>query len=136
VRWYHGTFTLDRGRVRLPTAAGCAPLWLRLDRDIPYPVEQVRSVTLLCEGGRLWLEITAELPVATYPEGEGSVGSPIRVAASPPMRTLSNWRHCRSIGSRASTHAAVAIARQTGVSRVTPMAIVPTPATPLYRRAK
>jgi hypothetical protein len=46
-------------------------LWLRLDRDIPYPLEQVRSVTLLFEGGRLWLEITAELPVATYPEGEG-----------------------------------------------------------------
>jgi putative transposase len=69
VRWYHGTFTLDWGRVRLPTAAGCAPLWLRLDRDIPYPVEQVRSVTLLFEGGRLCLEVTAELPVATYPDG-------------------------------------------------------------------
>jgi putative transposase len=69
VRWYHGTFTLNRGRVRLPTAAGCLPLRLRLDRDIPYPLEQVRSITLLFEGGRLCLEVTAELPVATYPDG-------------------------------------------------------------------
>jgi putative transposase len=71
VRWYHGTFTVDGARVRLPTAAGCPSLWLRLDRDIPYPVERVRSVTLLCEGRRLWLEVTAELPVAAYPDGDG-----------------------------------------------------------------
>jgi hypothetical protein len=37
VRFYHGTFSVEAGRVRLPTAAGCAPLWPRLDRDIPYP---------------------------------------------------------------------------------------------------
>jgi hypothetical protein len=71
VRWYHGTFTLDGHRVRLPTAAGCPPLRLRLDRDIPYPVEQVRSLTLLYEGGRLCLEVTAEVPVAAYPDREG-----------------------------------------------------------------
>jgi putative transposase len=70
VRWYHGTFALAGQRVRLPTAAGCPPLWLRLDRAIPYPVERVRSVTLVAEGGRLWLEVTAELPVATYPDGQ------------------------------------------------------------------
>src|SRR5258707_13866696 len=69
VRYYHGTFTLDQRRLRLPTAAGCRPLWLRLDRDIPYPAGQVRSVTLLAEGGRLWIEVTAEVPVATYPPG-------------------------------------------------------------------
>ncbi|WP_432986283.1 RNA-guided endonuclease InsQ/TnpB family protein [Dactylosporangium sp. CA-233914] len=67
VRWYHGTFRLDGRRLRLPTAAGYAPLRLRLDRAIPYPAERVRSVTLLAEGGRLWLEVTAEVPVATYP---------------------------------------------------------------------
>ena len=71
VRWYHGTFTVDGRRVRLPTAAGCAPLWLRLDRDIPYPVERVRSVTLVYEGDRLWLEVTAELPVTAYRPGQG-----------------------------------------------------------------
>ncbi|MET7970951.1 transposase [Micromonospora sp. NPDC005305] len=78
VRWYHGTFTLDGARVRIPTARGTAPLWVRLARTLPYPVEQVRSVTLLCEGGRLFLDITAEVPVATYPAGEGP--DPARVA--------------------------------------------------------
>jgi hypothetical protein len=37
VRWYHGTFTLDHRRLRLPTTAGRPPLWLRLDREAPYP---------------------------------------------------------------------------------------------------
>ncbi|MFG3690721.1 RNA-guided endonuclease InsQ/TnpB family protein [Micromonospora sp. NPDC047740] len=78
VRWYHGTFTLDRRRVRVPTAQGASPLWIRLAREVPYPVEQVRSVTLLCEGGRLFLDITAEVPVAVYPPGEGP--DPARVA--------------------------------------------------------
>jgi IS605 OrfB family transposase len=80
IRWYHGTFTLDpdRRRVRLPTAVGRPPLWVRLSRDLPYPVEQIRSVTLLVDGGRLCLEVTAEVPVATYPEGRGP--DPDRVA--------------------------------------------------------
>ncbi|MGS2618138.1 RNA-guided endonuclease InsQ/TnpB family protein, partial [Micromonospora sp. LZ34] len=67
VRWYHGTFGLDGRRVRIPTAKGGPPLAVRLARELPYPVEQVRSVTLLCEGGRLFLDVTAEVPVATYP---------------------------------------------------------------------
>ena len=71
VRWYHGTFTHDaaRGRVRMPMARGCAPLWVRLARPIPYPPEQVRSITLLYDGGRLYLDVTAEVPVAAYPAG-------------------------------------------------------------------
>jgi putative transposase len=69
VRFYHGTFALVGRRVRVPTAAGCPPLWLRLDREVPYPADRVRSVTLLAEGGRLWLEVTAEFAVATYPAG-------------------------------------------------------------------
>jgi putative transposase len=78
VRWYHGTFTLDGRRVRIPTAKGAAPLWAWLAREVPYPVEQVRSVTLLCEGGRLWLDVTAEVPVAVYAPGCGP--DPGRVA--------------------------------------------------------
>jgi IS605 OrfB family transposase len=70
IRWYHDRFTVADGRVRLPTAAGARPLWVRLSRDLPYPVEQVRSVTLLVDAGRLCLEVTAEVPVATYPEGQ------------------------------------------------------------------
>ncbi|MGN9802822.1 RNA-guided endonuclease InsQ/TnpB family protein [Micromonospora sp. L32] len=70
VRWYHGTFTLDGRRLRIPTARGTAPLWVRLAREVPYPAEQVRSITLLCEGGRLFLDVTAEVPVTVYPTGE------------------------------------------------------------------
>ncbi len=46
VRWYAGTFTLDGRVLRIPVARGCPPLLVRLDRDIPYPADQVRSVTL------------------------------------------------------------------------------------------
>ncbi|MGS2620208.1 hypothetical protein ACVCAH_38000, partial [Micromonospora sp. LZ34] len=70
VRWYHGTFALEGRKVRIPTAKGSPALWVRLARDVPYPVEQVRSITLLCEGGRLFLDVTAEVPVVTYPPGE------------------------------------------------------------------
>ena len=70
VRWYHGTFTLAGRRLRLPVARRRAPLWVRLDRDLPYPQEQVRSVTLLYDAGRLWVDVTAEAPVTTYPAGQ------------------------------------------------------------------
>ncbi|MET7399323.1 transposase [Dactylosporangium sp. NPDC005572] len=71
VRWYHGTFALSGRRLRVPTAAGYVPLWLRLDRDVPYPAGQVRSATLLADAGRLWVEVAAEVPIATYPDGTG-----------------------------------------------------------------
>ncbi|WP_238011832.1 transposase [Dactylosporangium sp. AC04546] len=67
VRWYHGTFGLSGRRLRMPTAAGCPSLWLRLDREVPYPDGQIRSVTLLADAGRLWVEVTAEVAVAAYP---------------------------------------------------------------------
>ena len=73
VRWYAGTFTLDGRVLRLPTARGCPPLVVRLDRDPPYPAEQVRSVTLLCEAGRLHADVTADVPVAAYPDGAGPI---------------------------------------------------------------
>jgi IS605 OrfB family transposase len=78
VRWYHGTFTLDGRVLRLPVARGCPPLVVRLDRNLPYPAGQVRSVTLGHAGGRLYLDVTAEVPVAAYPEGQGP--DPSRVA--------------------------------------------------------
>jgi hypothetical protein len=37
LRWYHGTFTLAGRRLRIPVARGRPPLWLRLDRELPYP---------------------------------------------------------------------------------------------------
>jgi transposase len=78
VRYYHGTFTLQDRRLRIPTAAGSAALWVRLDRIVPYPAETIRSVSLLYEDGRLWVDVTAELPVAAYPPGAHP--DPARVA--------------------------------------------------------
>ena len=78
VRWYHGTFALEGRRLRIPVARGCPPLRVRLDRDLPYPAGQVRSVTLLYDAGRLWADVTAEVPVAAYPPGAGP--DPARVA--------------------------------------------------------
>jgi IS605 OrfB family transposase len=66
VRFYHGTFKVEGQRVRLAVARGHPELWVRLARPIPYPAEQVRAVILLAEGGRLWLSITAALPVERH----------------------------------------------------------------------
>jgi IS605 OrfB family transposase len=66
VRFYRGTFLLDGSRVRLPVARGCPELWVRLARPLPYPAGAVRSVTLLAEGGRLWLAVTAVVPVQQH----------------------------------------------------------------------
>jgi hypothetical protein len=52
VRWYHGTFGLDGRMLAVQVARGCPPLRVRLDRDLPYPAVQVRSVTLLYDAGR------------------------------------------------------------------------------------
>jgi IS605 OrfB family transposase len=70
LRWHHGTFLLAGRRLRIPVARGRPELWVRLDRDPPYPEEQVRSVTLLYDAGRLWVDVTAEVPVACYPIGQ------------------------------------------------------------------
>jgi IS605 OrfB family transposase len=78
VRWYHGTFALDGRRLRLPAAKGRVPLVVRLDRDLPYSGDQVRSVTLVFDAGRLWVDVTAEVPVTVYPPGQGP--DPGRVA--------------------------------------------------------
>jgi transposase len=51
---------------------------VRLDRDIPYPARRVRSVTLGFGAGRLYLDVTAEIPVTAYPDGTGP--DPARVA--------------------------------------------------------
>ncbi len=82
VRWYAGTFRLDGRRLRLPVARGRPPLAVRLDRDLPYPTERVRSVTLLNDAETLWVDVTAEVPVASYPHGQRP--DPGRVAGVDP----------------------------------------------------
>ena len=66
VRFYHGTFKIDGLRVRLPVASGQPALWVRLARALPYPPEQIRAVILLADGGRLWLAVTAAVPVQDH----------------------------------------------------------------------
>jgi hypothetical protein len=67
IRFYNGTFLLDGDRrVRLPVAKGHPELWVRLGRPLPYPPNQVRSVTLLHDAGRLWLSVTAAVPVEQH----------------------------------------------------------------------
>jgi IS605 OrfB family transposase len=66
VRFYHGTFLLVGTRVRLPVARGQPQLWVRLARPLPYPDAEVRAVMLLAEGGRLWLAVTAAVPVQQH----------------------------------------------------------------------
>jgi transposase len=73
LRWYQGTFAIDGRRVRLNTVRGCADLWLRLSRELPCPLDQLRSVTLLADGGRLWLDVTAAVPVESHDLEDGRV---------------------------------------------------------------
>jgi transposase len=65
VRFRWGCFCLDGSRVCLGVARGAPELWVRLARTVPYPSESIRSVTLVAEAGRLYLDVTAEVPVAT-----------------------------------------------------------------------
>jgi IS605 OrfB family transposase len=73
VRFYNGRFKVDGRRVRLPVARGQPELWVRLARPLPYPAEAVRSVTLLADGGRLWLAVTAAVPVQHHDLDESQV---------------------------------------------------------------
>lgn len=68
-RYYAGTFTLVDRQPRLPVARGCLPLALRLSRPVPYPPGAVRSVTLLNVGPNPFVDVTAEIPVASYQGG-------------------------------------------------------------------
>jgi IS605 OrfB family transposase len=70
VRYYEGTFTIKGRRLGLPVAAGAPRLTVRLSREVPYRDAEVRSVTLVSEAGRLCVDVTAEVPLASYRDGE------------------------------------------------------------------
>jgi IS605 OrfB family transposase len=63
VRFYNGTFKVEGQRVRIPMTKGRPELWIRLSRPLCYPPEQVRAITLLHDAGRLWLAVTAAIPI-------------------------------------------------------------------------
>jgi IS605 OrfB family transposase len=77
-RYYAGTYVLDERHLSLPTARGCPPLARRLSRSVPYDPSTVRSVTLLNVEPTLFVDVTAEVSVASYEEGCGP--DPARVA--------------------------------------------------------
>ena len=73
VRWYHGTFRIDGNRLRIPVARGARPLVVRLAREVPYPPGSIRSLTLLGEAGRLYVDVTAALSPENYDLDPGIV---------------------------------------------------------------
>ncbi|MCW3045648.1 MAG: hypothetical protein JWL57_3806 [Actinobacteria bacterium] len=66
VRFRKGCFAVDDSRVRLRVSKGAPELWVRLGREVPYPAESIRSVTLVAEAGRLYLDVTVEVAVEVH----------------------------------------------------------------------
>jgi IS605 OrfB family transposase len=123
VRCYHGTFAIQGQRVRLPVARGQPELWLRLARPLPYPAEQVRTVTLLAEGGRLWLAVTAAVPIQPHDLDPGRVAGvdlgiihPYAVVTEQTGLLLSG----RALRAESYLHRADQQARQTRAARRAP----------------
>ncbi|HEY5026058.1 MAG TPA: transposase [Acidimicrobiales bacterium] len=77
-RYYAGTFSLDERRLTIPVTRGSAPLVVRLTREVPYPATAIRSVTLLADGARLCVDVTAEVEVERYTPEEAP--DPTRIA--------------------------------------------------------
>jgi IS605 OrfB family transposase len=74
VRFHGGTFLIEGRSVRLPVAKGHPELWIRLARPIPYPIAQVRAVSLLHDAGHLWLAVTAAVPVQQHAIDPARIG--------------------------------------------------------------
>ena len=146
IRWYAGTFTLNGRVLGIPVARGRAPLLVRLDRDLPYPAGQVRSVTLGFDAGRLYLDVTAEVPVAVYPQGTGpdpakvagvdlGIIHPYAVAGPGGQQLLVSGRairaECRQhLRDRKGRSRARSLPRpQAGAARIAAVAPAPAPAT-------
>jgi len=122
VRFYNGTFTIHGQRVRLPVARGRPELWV-LAHLLPYPPEQVRAVTLLAEGGRLWLAVTAAVPIQQHDLDPGSVAGvdlgiihPYAVVIQDAGLLISG----RALRAEAYLHRADQQARQTTAARRAP----------------
>ena len=89
VRYYHGTFTLDGQRLRLPVSRGCRAVVGAAGPGGALPAGAGPVGHLADEGGRLFVEVTAEVPVATYPPGAEPGPGPGRRRGSgghPPVR--------------------------------------------------
>src|SRR5207245_1130902 len=51
----------EADRLRIPVRRGAPPLVVALGRAVPYAPQSIRSVTLLSEAGRLYVDVTAAL---------------------------------------------------------------------------
>lgn len=122
VRWCNETFRLEGRRIRLSTARGCPDLWLRLSRDVPYPVETLRSVTLLVDAGRLCVDVTAAIPAQCRSAEERVAGvdlgiiHPFAVASGSSALLVSG----RQVRTEERLHLADTKARQKRMSRKQP----------------
>ena len=75
LRWYQGTFCVEEGRrVRLSVARGRPDLRVRLARPVAYPLDAWRSVTLVVDGGRLCLDVTAAVPIEDHDLDPNRIG--------------------------------------------------------------
>jgi IS605 OrfB family transposase len=95
--------TAIRSVVRRYSDKGHPPLVVRLARAVPYPEEWVRSVTLVCEAGRLFVDVTAAVPVAEHdldPEQVGGVRQTHHMAA----KTAVSWAVERRVGTLVVGH--------------------------------
>src|SRR5205807_542425 len=108
VRYYHGTFRIEGGRLRLPVARGAPALVVKLGRAVPYPPEAIRSVTLLCEAGRLYVDVTPAVEREDHGlDPEAVAGASTRASTKPPGpsspgRSTTRWGSCGWATRRAS----------------------------------
>jgi transposase len=77
-RYYAGTFALEGRQLKIPTARGRHPSWSVSPVRSPTRPPSIRSVTLLADGARLCVDVTAEIEVETYALGEAP--DPDRIA--------------------------------------------------------
>ena len=99
VRWYHGTFCIDGDGLRIPVRRGAPPLVVRLARALPYPQDSIRSVTLLAEAGRLYVDVTAALEPEDHDLDPGIVAG-VDPASSIPSPWWRQVRPCSCRGGR------------------------------------
>jgi len=134
-RYYAGRFSLCGRHLTLPVARGAPALVLRLTRSVPYEASGIRSVTLVAEGSRLYVDVSAEVPPGARPgadrrggsghhpplragrarRGPGGLGtgSPGRIASAP-RRVQGAPARCRPTGAFARPTRLAALAPQSG----------------------
>lgn len=66
VRFRLGSFVCDDRRIKLATSKASLPLVVRLARQVPFPSNTIRSVSLIYDAGKLYFEFTATVAVEDH----------------------------------------------------------------------